>query len=74
MQYFVTNLCFSGFQWFRPQMDPEELFRKIFDEFRMPGFEPEYAESRSGFAPTAEVSSNCCIVMVMGAYTVNHLT
>ena len=36
-------------------MDPEELFRKIFEEFRMPGFEPEYAESRSGFAPTAEV-------------------
>lgn len=51
-----------GFENFHSNVDPEELFRKIFGEegFRMSGFSDfgEFAESNFGFAPASEVSMN----------------
>jgi DnaJ family protein A protein 3 len=46
-----------GFETFHSQMDPEELFRKIFGDagFRMSGFS-DFAESAFGFAPATEVT------------------
>jgi len=50
----------GGFENFHSNVDPEELFRKIFGEegFRMSGFSDfgEFAESNFGFAPASEVS------------------
>ncbi|CAL1526828.1 unnamed protein product [Lymnaea stagnalis] len=55
---FRSQQGFSGFENFQSQMDPEELFRKIFGSagFNFGGFSnQDYEESMSGFAPASEV-------------------
>ncbi|KAH9488161.1 Protein tumorous imaginal discs, mitochondrial [Bulinus truncatus] len=49
---------FSGFENFQSQMDPEELFRKIFGNAGFGGFgfsNQDFEESMSGFAPASEI-------------------
>ncbi|KAK6976872.1 protein tumorous imaginal discs mitochondrial-like isoform X1 [Biomphalaria glabrata] len=49
---------FSGFENFQSQMDPEELFRKIFGNAGFGGFgfsNQDFEESMSGFAPATEI-------------------
>ena len=52
----------GGFQNFHSNIDPEELFRKIFGEagFRTSGFTNfgDFAESNFGFAPASEVNQS----------------
>ena len=53
-------LLTGGFQNFHSNVDPEELFRKIFGDagFRTSGFTgdfSDFAESNYGFAPASEV-------------------
>ncbi|KAL5012885.1 hypothetical protein ScPMuIL_011436 [Solemya velum] len=56
---FNRSQGFSGFENFHSNVDPEELFRKIFGDagFRMSGFGDfsDFEESKFGFAPASEV-------------------
>uniref|UniRef100_A0A0B6ZI48 CR-type domain-containing protein n=2 Tax=Arion vulgaris TaxID=1028688 RepID=A0A0B6ZI48_9EUPU len=55
---FRAQQGFSGFENFQSQMDPEELFRKIFGSAGMGGFgfsNQDFEESLHGFAPASEM-------------------
>ncbi|RUS82219.1 hypothetical protein EGW08_010033 [Elysia chlorotica] len=57
---FRNQQGFSGFENFQSQMDPEELFRRIFGSGGLGGFGfsnqgQDYEESMHGFAPASEV-------------------
>ncbi|KAK3740757.1 hypothetical protein RRG08_048999, partial [Elysia crispata] len=57
---FRAQQGFSGFENFQSQMDPEELFRRIFGSGGLGGFGfsnqgQDYEESMHGFAPASEV-------------------
>ncbi|GFS15825.1 LOW QUALITY PROTEIN: DnaJ subfamily A member 3, mitochondrial [Elysia marginata] len=57
---FRAQQGFSGFENFQSQMDPEELFRRIFGSagfggFGFPNQGRDYEESMHGFAPASEV-------------------
>lgn len=57
---FRSQQGFSGFENFQSQMDPEELFRRIFGSggfggFGFPNQGQDYEESMHGFAPASEV-------------------
>ncbi|BFZ14617.1 hypothetical protein BsWGS_17656 [Bradybaena similaris] len=55
---FRAQQGFSGFENFQSQMDPEELFRRIFGSAGMGGFgfsSQDFEESMHGFSPASEI-------------------